>query len=221
MNKLNLYLPSENADIASDPLPAHHVPVSASVESVRRLLVLVPADSDYAAMTHRVWKLANATGMHVQFLSLCEDAAQEPSLRRALIATSTLIQDGRVCAEVNVEIGMNWVEAVKRNCQPGDMVVCFAEQRVGLLQRPLSQVLESDLHRPVYILAGLDPQTHSRSNWLSLVTVWLGAIGIIVGSAVLQIRITSLPQDWAQTTLLILSVVGEVWLIWAWNSLFS
>jgi hypothetical protein len=50
---------------------------------------------------------------------------------------------------------------------------------------------------------------------------WSGAIGIIVGAAILQIRITSLPQDWVQTTLLILSVFGEVWLIWAWNSLFS
>jgi hypothetical protein len=49
----------------------------------------------------------------------------------------------------------------------------------------------------------------------------MGSIGIIAGSALLQIRITSLSQDWAQTTLLILSVIGEAWLIWGWNSLFS
>jgi hypothetical protein len=126
-----------------------------------------------------------------------------------------------VCAEVNVEIGMNWVDVVKRNYQRGDMIVCFAEQRVGLLQRPLSQILESNLGTPVYILSGLYPEKHSRSNRLSQLMAWAGSVGIIVGAAFLQIRITSLPQDWAQTTLLILSVFGEVWLIWAWNSLFS
>jgi hypothetical protein len=221
MNKLDVHRPSDQVAIVSEPSTLHPFPIERSQQPAGRLIVLVPADSDHAAMTHQVWKLAQETGMHVQFLSLCRDAAEEPALRRALITISALIRDGRVCAEVNVEVGTSWVNIVKRNYQTGDLIVCFAEQRVGLSQRPLSQVLESDLRAPVYILSGFQPQAHSSLNWLSQVIVWLGAIGIIIGSTVLQIRITTLPGDWAQTTLLILSVLGEVWLIWVWNSLFS
>lgn len=221
MNKLDLHPRSLTSDAQLDRSTLEHASVSASLEPTRRLIILVPADSDSPAVTRRVWELAHATGMRVQLLSLCKDAAQEPTLRRELVTMSALIQDGRVRAEAKVEIAANWVEAVKRNYQTGDMIVCFAEQRAGLLSRPLSQILQASLNAPVYILSGLYAQNPSGSNWLFQIAVWAGSIGIIVGSAFLQIRITSLAQDWAQTTLLILSVLGELWLIWGWNSLFG
>jgi hypothetical protein len=192
----------------SEPHPVHH------------LIVLVPTDSDYTAATRKIWTLANTLGTHVQFLGLCKDESQEPGLRRGLIAMASLLQNSKVSAGLKVEFGTNWVEAVKRNYQPGDTIVCFAEQRAGLLHRPLSQVLQSNIKAPVYILSGSSPQNLPQSNWLSQMAAWSGAVGIIVGAFLLQIRITSLPQDWAQTTLLILTVIVETWLIWAWNSLF-
>ena len=191
------------------------------LESARRLIVLVPADADYAAVTHRIWKLANAFGCQILFLSLCPDEAQESSLRRQLITMSAMIQDGKLCVDARLEIGSNWVSAVRSEVQEGDMIVCFAEQRAGLLHRPLSQILQSNLKAPVYILSGLAPRDLPQSNWLSQIFAWMGSIGIIIGSCLLQVRITSLSQDWAQTTLLILSVIGEAWIIWGWNSLFS
>jgi hypothetical protein len=191
------------------------------LESARRLIVLVPADADYAAVTHRIWKLANAFGCQILFLSLCPDEAQESSLRRQLITMSAMIQDGKLCVDARLEIGSNWVNAVRSEVQEGDMIVCFAEQRAGLLHRPLSQILQSNIKAPVYILSGLAPQSSSRSNWFPQIMTWIGSIGIIIGSCLLQIRITSLPQDWAQTTLLMFSVIGEIWLVWGWNSLFS
>src|SRR4026209_2078328 len=106
------------------------------LESARRLIVLVPEDMDYSAATRRIWELANATGMHVQLLGLCNDAAEEPGLRRVLVAMSFLLQDGRIFVETNVAIGTSWVDAVKFRCQTGDMIVCCAEQRAGLLHRP-------------------------------------------------------------------------------------
>ena len=195
--------------------------LSSNPEIPRRLIVLVPTDSDYNAVTHRVWELANASGVSIQLLGLCKDAAQEPSLRRGLVTMAALVQDGKVSAEAKVEIGTSWVDAVKRNYQMGDMIACFAEQRVGLLHRPVSQILHSNLNAPIYILSGLYPQSLSQSNWLSQIIAWVGSIGIIAGSSLLQIRIISLPGDWAQITLLILSVMVEIWLIGGWNSLFS
>jgi hypothetical protein len=112
-------------------------------------------------------------------------------------------------------------QTAERNYQTGDMIVCFTEQRAGLLRRPLNQILEAKVDAPVYILSGLFPQSPSRFNVLSLIPLWADLISIIAGAFLLQIRIMSLPRDWAQTTLLILSVIAEFWLIWAWNNLFS
>lgn len=189
--------------------------------SGRNLLVLIPADSDYSTITHRIRELATTTGMQVKLLSLCKDTAQEPSLRRGLVTIASLLKGGGVSTEVTIEIGTNWLAAVRRIFQPGDMIVCLAEQRAGLLHRPLSQILESDLNAPVYILSGFCPRHLPESNWWSQVAAWAGSIAIIVGAFLLQIQITSVPQGWAQNILLIFSVIGEIWLIASWNRLSS
>ena len=130
---------------------------------------------------------------------------------------SAMIRDDKISSEARIEIGTNWVDIVKRNSQKGDMIVCFKEQRAGLLHRPLSQILESNLSFPVYILSGLYPQK-SRSNWLSKVIVWSGSIGIIIGFYILQAKIAQLQKDWFQNALLIFSIMLEFSMIW--NNLF-
>ena len=192
----------------------------ADLETIRRLIVLVPKDMDYSSATRRIWELANATGMNVQLLGICRDATEEPGLRRTLISMTSLLQDGRIVVEAHVEPGISWVDAVKSHWQTGDMIVCCAEQRAGLLHRPLSQVLQSDLNAPLYILSGLHPQIDSRSNWLARAAAWMGSIAIIAGFFVLQTRI-SLLTDWTQTILMLLSTAVEVWAIWIWNGLFD
>ena len=216
MNRLDTKPHNSSASIS----PISH----SDIVPIHRLIVLVPdADLDYAAATRRVWELANELGAHIQFIGLCKDVAKEPSLHRQLItmsALSALVGGDEVSTEAKVEIGTNWVDVVKRNSQTGDMIVCFEEQRAGLLHRPLSQILEASLNFPVYILSGLYPQK-SKSNWLSQVIVWSGFIGIIICFGILQVKIVQLPKDWFQNVLFILSIIPEFWLILVWNNLFS
>src|SRR5215207_4387003 len=87
--------------------------------NTRCLIVLIPAESEYTAATRRIWELANAHCARVLFLGLCQDMAEEPSLRRQLVTMSALVGDGRVSTEARVEIGANWVDIVKRNYQAG------------------------------------------------------------------------------------------------------
>ena len=191
------------------------------LELARRLLVLVPnAESDYTPLIGRIWELANAQSARVLLISLCKDPKQELSLRRALVILCAMVQDGSIPVETNVEIGTNWVDIIKRNYQTGDMIVCFAEQRAGLLQKPLSQLLESNLTIPVYIVSGLYVPK-PKSNWIAQVTTWLGWIGIIAGFCLLQIKIIQVPEGWFQNILLILAVIAEIWLIWIWDSQFG
>ena len=205
----------------SIPPASTSFPASLSeLEPTRRLIVLVPnLETDHIHAIRRVWELANAQQANVQFLGLCEDTRQELSFRRALVSMSNMVQDGKVSTEAKVEIGTNWVDVIKRNYRTGDMIVCFAEQRVGLMHRPLGQILESNLDFPVYILSGLYPQKY-KSDWLSQGIVWLGSIGIIINFCILQVKIDQLPKDWFQNALLIFSIIPELWLIWVWNNLF-
>jgi hypothetical protein len=190
----------------------------------RRLIVLVPdLESDYIPAIRKIWKLANAQHARIQFLGLCKDTAMEPGLHRQLVtmsALSALVGGDEISTEAKVEIGMSWVDVVKRNFQTGDMIVCFEEQRAGLLRRPLSQILKTSLNFPVYILSGLHPQK-SKSNLLSQIMVWSGSIGLIICFGILQVKIGQLPKDWFQNVLLIFSIIIEFWLILVWNNLFD
>jgi hypothetical protein len=190
-------------------------------KAARRLVVLVPdLEWSFIPAIHRIWELADTQHPRVLLISLCKDPSEELSLRRALIILCAMLQDGRIPVETNVEIGTNWVDVVKRNYQAGDMIVCFAEQRAGLLQKPLSQILESNLIIPVYVVSGVyipKPQ----SNRLAEVAAWLGSIGMIAGFSLLQVKIMQVSEGWFQTLLLILVVIFETWLIWIWDSRFG
>ncbi len=93
MNKLDFHLPSLTypKDVQLDTSAPRRASIHTSLEPARRLIVLIPADSDYQAATRRIWELANAMGSRVQFLGLCRDAAQEPNLRRGLVTMSALL----------------------------------------------------------------------------------------------------------------------------------
>jgi hypothetical protein len=194
--------------------------IDTNPETFRRLIVLVPADTDTSAATRQIWKLADATGMSVQFLSLYKEAVEEPALRRRLITMASLLQDGGIFSRVNVEHGTNWLEAVKAYYQTNDVIVCFEEQHTGLLHRPLGQVLESNFKSTVYIISGLAPKKF-KPNRLLQIGAWLGSITIILGFGLLQAKIVQLPEGGLQSVLLVLSIVPEFWLIWIWNSLFG
>src|ERR1044071_8064020 len=112
-----------------------------TLEPARRLIILIPdLESDYTPAIQRIWELANAQHASVILLGLYKDTGQELSLRRSLITVGAMIQNGDVVTEVHVEMGRNWVDAVNRHYQPGDLIVCFAEQRTGLLHKPVSQI---------------------------------------------------------------------------------
>jgi hypothetical protein len=190
------------------------------LETDRRLVVLVPAsEADTSSAAKKIWELANALGSRVQFLGLCKDEASEPSLRRQIIAMSTLVGGGNVSVDSKIELGSNWLDFVKSNLGKGDVVACFAEHRAGLTNRPLSQILESNLSATVYVLPEFQLES-LRSSRLTSALSWVGSIVIIVLFLLGQMKLTQLPQDWAHTSLLYLSIFAEAGLIWAWNSLF-
>jgi hypothetical protein len=221
MNRLTPKHQASSFAMMTDSFSEASIMLKTSTMFAGRLIVLVPPDSDYGTATRRIWELAVATDRRVQLLSLCKDSMEEPSLRRQLVLMSALVGDSRIATEAKVEVGVNWVDIVKRNYQTGDLIVCFAEHRDGIFLKPLNQILEANLDTPVYVLSDLYTREYSSSRWFSQVILWLGWVGIIAGFFLLQSRIALLPNDWTEATLLILAVIFEFGLIWVWNNLFN
>lgn len=195
----------------------NHEPETAAVQ---RLLVLIPdMDADLTPVASRAWEIARESGARVKFISLFEDTEREPGLRRKLATLSALVTDGRVRGEAEVMRGRDWVGAVRSRWQPGDMLVCMAEQRAGPMLKPLSQILESDLKVPLTILSGLTPAVENRPRWYEHLAAWAGLLGIVVSFCLLQVRIHQTAGEWT-TVLMIVSLGVEYLLIWLWNSLF-
>jgi hypothetical protein len=193
-----------------------------TLEPARWLIVLVPClEADPMPATRTIWELANASGRRVRFIGLYENAAQELSLRRQLAGMSAMVGVGGIYTETETVFSQDYVEVVRSRWQPGDLVVCFREQRTGRLSRPLSDVLQSSLNVPVYVLSGLYPQKNMRVNWLTQVFAWSGSIGLIAGFFLIQVRVDQVATGWIQLAMILMSISLEIWMIWAWNNLFA
>jgi len=210
---------NNNLDVNSSVFAVSPPAYSAS-EVGRRLLVLVPeSDADVSSVARKIWELANALGSRVQFLGLCKDESREPTLKRQIIAMSSMVSGGSISVESKIEFGNNWLDFVKSHWNKGDVVACFAEHRTGFANRPLSQILEANLNATVYVLPEFQLE-HPRPAWISSALSWTGSLFIIALFFWGQARLTQLPQDWAHTSLLYLSIFIEVGLVWLWSSLY-
>lgn len=215
MKKIDLYPLPYPAD-AQPALPAvPRFPVEARPGTMPRLIVLVPADADPPAAARQISKLASTTGEGVELLSLYQEAGEEPAIRRSAAAIAADLHKRGLCAELHVEQGTDWMEALQAHYQAGDIVVCFEEPLAGRWHQPLSQVLRSSFHGTVHILATGTPS--AVASPIRQTAALLGFVAIMVGFTLLQITIVQLPEGWLENSLLIVSVLVEFWMIRTWN----
>jgi len=187
-----------------------------------RLIVLFPASAeDNPHLSHRIWEIARSSGLNVLLLSLCSDYYEESQLRRHLVMMAAIIGDGHICTDIRIEHGNDWVGQVKNIYQPGDVIACYAGQRVGLMRKLLHEALRSQLEAPIYILTADQPIKNSRPKSLLQASFWLGALAIIGGFLWLEVKIVQLPQDLAHNVFLYLCVFVEVGFLLLWNSIFT
>lgn len=187
-----------------------------------RLIVLYPAEAvDYPSQTHRIWEIARSSGLDVLILSICNDVYEESQLRRQLITMAAMISDAQICADIQIDHGNDWIKQVKSIYRSGDVIACYAGQRVGLMQKPLHEILRLQWDATIYVLSADRPIKNSRPNLLSQVAFWLGALAIVGAFLGLEVNIVQLPQDWAHNLLFYLCVFVEIGILWFWNSFFT
>jgi hypothetical protein len=187
-----------------------------------RLIVLFPAsETDSPGLAHRIWEIARSLKANVLLFSLTNDYDEEARLRRNLITLAAVIKDPDVATDILIEHGHDWVRQIKAIWRTGDIVACYEGQKVGLMHRPLEQVLRSNLEAPIYLLSGYQPNRNPNPAFVSQASAWLGSLAIIGGFLWAEAKIIQLPQDWAHTVLIYTFFFVEVVLILLWNSLFS
>jgi hypothetical protein len=187
-----------------------------------RLIVLFPAsEPDTPDLERRIWEIARSLQLNVLLLSLTNDFDEEFQLRRKLIIMAAIIKDPYVSTEILIEHGNDWVGQVKKLWRKGDIVACYANQKVGLMRNTLDQILRSSLNMPVYILADTQSVKSSKPGFFSQVLFWSGALAIIGGFFWAEAQLVRLPQEWAHSSLIYVCVFVEFALISLWNSLFT
>jgi hypothetical protein len=212
MNKL--VVDSTEFDLA----PASH----SDLERAHRLIVLFPSsEPEGPDLENRIWELARSMHLDVLIISLTHDYDEEEQLRRKLITMAAMIKDPFVATDILIEHGYDWVGQVKKIWRAGDVVACYQNHKVGILRKPLDQILRSSLNVPVHILAEIQPVQNLKPIWLSRLIFWLGAMGTISSFFWAEVQLINLPQDWAHSALVYVCVFVELALLAVWNSLFT
>ena len=193
---------------------------------VRRLIVLVPDQgADGNSLAQQVWTLAAPCQLQVLFLCAPEsDAYQESTIYLRLITLASQIRNDQVQVDTCIEPELNWVQAVMRHWEPGDIVICCAEQTYKTVshgKQPLWQILEHTLGVPVFVLQGMYAQESigaPQRGWG--IARWLVAAILIAVFFFVETRIDSVTAGLARTLILVAFAIAEVGLLAAW-SLFT
>jgi hypothetical protein len=213
----------ERGDMITQTILPKTVIPDLSTERPPRIIVLVPeAEIDPAHAAMKISEIATTTAASVQFIGLSADLSGEPALRRQMATLSAFLETDLIPVRSRVEIGSNWLNALRMEWRTGDIIVCFAGVPAGMVRKPLSQLLESSLEAVIYVIDGLPHQAPppSSGRWSS-VAGWSGSLVILLGMFWLQVDITHVPAEGTRTLLLCVSVFIEFGLIWLWNSLFG
>jgi hypothetical protein len=188
----------------------------------RRLVVLVPATlTDETRLAARLYPAAQARRLNVLFLGLVAQPAAEPALRRRLALLAACTRDNHaVHADYRLAVGEDWLGWLRQTWQPGDLVLCHAEQTLGWgrAARSLAHVLAEQVGLTVVVLSGFCvPAPDPAAASLRQVCFWLGAVLVVAAGFVVQAGIQQHVAGLAQSGLLILSVIVEFGLLAAWS----
>jgi len=187
-----------------------------------RLVILVPGQGlEAPALAQWLASPVSLQRPSILFLSVVQSLNEEPCARLQLSDLIALTSGFPVKVESDLILGRNWVDAVCEVWQPGDSVICYAEQTIsisGAARYPLWVALSNRLDASVFALTGFYRESLRRPRTRATEVAWWGvALALVAAFGVLQAWISQHVIGWAHQILLILSVLAEVGLLWIWN----
>ncbi len=204
------------------------------VRDTQRLIVIIRDAEEEALLASRILGLAEPRGLDILLVGIAPDSAKEATLRRKLVTIAAFLNERSPrsgtalrqviparCVDVQMQHGRDWIGSIRSLLRPDDTIACYTGETVGMLERPLSDILASGLNRPIYTFTGLRGQQRNRQNYFAQAASWVSSIASIGGFLALQARIVTAVQGTMQSVLLLVTVLAEVGIIWGLNSLFG
>jgi hypothetical protein len=197
------------------------LPDPAPATPARRLVVLVPpGEIDEGALARRVWQLADSSKLGILYLALSPPADQVSYHRRRLVTLAALSAYSPVRADIRMNSGKDWPQALRSCLQPGDLLVCMADgHQAGIFQRqPPGKRLAQKLGTPVYKFGDVQvkPATSSE-GWFRNVLAWILSIAWMAAFFWLQAGIERASPNPQATVLMCLSIIIEIYGLWKIN----
>ncbi len=200
----------------------------------QRLVVAIRDVEEEASLASRILELAQPRGLSILLFGIAPDPMEEASLRRQLVTIAAFVEAeysrmglarsgaGRSQrVDIRIECGREWLAKLRSLLQPGDLLACHSEDRVGLLERPMSDILSSNLTMPIYTLSGLNSEHRQPRSYVAQAAAWLISLASIAGFFVMEARVVTAIQGWEQSALLLVALIGEAGLIWVVNSILG
>lgn len=217
---MNVLAPQTGTDVtwrALDPAP----------QNIRRLLLLLPnADIHEAKLARALWLLAGERQVDVHVVAMIDDWADEGEVRLRIALLSAMLRSSGIESKEYFERdSTDWESIVRRMYQPGDVVVCHAEQTLPMNNgrflphfSPLSTQLAM-LHMPVCELRGAIKAQPAMTKHRAI-RVWVLPMIVICLSFALQVIFVGATRAWAewsrQAVLIIYTaaeILSVVWLV--------
>ncbi|HVN15176.1 MAG TPA: hypothetical protein VMT73_05495 [Anaerolineales bacterium] len=211
MNKTDFRAPVVSLDSVS-------LSTEPTLSTERKLIVVIPNVEEETELARRILAIARPLSLKVLLLGFYSRPDEEAELRRKLITMSAFIREGGLVVGIQNESGRDWLEKVKAIWKPCDMLACYIEQPTSGRQRPMNEILASDLNTSVYIFKPSVPLIQKQNKWINQIISWFGSLVIITSFFWLQVKISQPAQDAIRTIFMIFSIFIEVGLLFVWNS---
>ncbi len=183
-----------------------------------RLIVVVSAISEEAALAARILAQTRTASQPVLLLGIAATREAENDLRRSLATVQAFIAAQGHPVDLKSEAGKGWLERIRPEFHPTDQVACYEEEGASLWNEPLSDVLARALEAPICDFSALHNSPAGGRPILMRAGAWLGSLGVIGGFLALQARVVISTQGWVQSLVLIVTFMVEMGLILLWNS---
>ncbi len=190
----------------------------------KRLIVLLPESlAGSIKLAHQINWMASMKQYDVLYLTLAEDETNplEVSRRMATMVAATVGEPLHVSSKLVGRDG--WLNALREALQPGDLLICQAEQsvRAGFLRAVSMQAyLQETLQIPCQAINGYyHPGRDRIRQWLLGLLFWIVCLAILIGFSLLEIQIDRAVEGAARIALLLLTVSLEFGALIAWNRL--
>jgi hypothetical protein len=190
----------------------------------RLVVLLPPADLDEVRLARRLRSMIVPYKTGILLLSLVIRDGEDSQERRRLTNLAAILRDPLYPVTSKTIIGNGWIEKIKENLLPGDILVCFLQQKAptwGMKSQPISQVLAGELPCPVYVLHSFGIKQTPHQAFSRLFSGWVVPITMITLFLAFDFYLAQDAGGWLRITLLGTAMLVEAGLIWSWNILWN